>query len=279
MASPLGRASIGRSAPRVVVPRWDGGRAARASYVRIDWIRFVCAGIAIAFLLYGVWTVTQLDRDAVLGYFGLDRRIYMVATERWLAGGPFYEPYQLAGPYQIDRIEILYPPILLWIMVPFQVLPASLWWGIPLGVTAWAVLRLRPTAIVWPLLALCVFWPATDTHILTGNPVMWAVAALSVGVIYVGPAVFVLIKPSLAPFALWGIRRRRWWLGVLVFGALSVPFGALWLDWLIAIGNSRGGGLLYSIQDVPMLAVPVIAWLARSGNLRGGRGRRGPQRA
>jgi hypothetical protein len=205
----------------------------------------------------------------VLGYFGLDRRIYMVATERWLAGGSFYEPYQLAGPYPIDRIEILYPPALLLVTVPFLAVPASLWWGVPLGVTVWALLRLRPTPIVWPLLALCVIWPPTITKLLTGNPVMWALAALSVGVILVGPAVFVLIKPSLAPFALWGIWHRRWWLALLAFGALSVPFGALWLDWLTAVSNSQGGGLFYSINEVPLLLVPLIAYLGRTSLVSG----------
>jgi len=192
----------------------------------------------------------------------------MVAAERWLAGGSFYEPYQLAGPYPIDRFEILYPPVLLVVLVPFTFLPASLWWGIPLGLTAWALLRLRPAPVAWPLLALCLVWPPTITHLLTGNPAMWALAALSLGVLYAGPAVFVLIKPSLAPFALWGLRHRRWWLYLLAFAALSVPFGVLWLEWLTALANSQGGGLLYSINDVPLLLIPVIAWLARSDSLR-----------
>src|SRR6185437_5590457 len=137
------------------------------------WLRLVCGAIAVALLLYGAWTVARLDREAVLGAFGLDRRIYLVATERWLAGASFYEPYQLTGPYPIDRFEILYPPVLLVVLVPFTVLPASLWWGIPLGLTAWALLRLRPRPIAWPLLAVCVIWPTTITHVLTGNPVIW----------------------------------------------------------------------------------------------------------
>jgi hypothetical protein len=254
MASHVGRASLGTSGYAVLARTRFASR----------WLPIVCATVAIGVLVYGAWTVTRLDRDAVLGYFGLDRRIYLVATQRWLAGASFYEPYQLAGPYQIDRVEILYPPILLLILVPFAVLPASLWWGIPIGLTAWGLLRLRPGPVAWPLLALCAIWPPTVTKILTGNPDMWALAALSLGVVFVGPAVFVLIKPSLAPFALWGSRRRRWWVFLGVFVVLSIPFGALWIDWLTALVNSRGGGLLYSINEVPMLLIPVIAWVARS---------------
>ena len=40
---------------------------------------------------------------------------------------------------------------------------------------------------------------------------------------------------------------------------MSLPFGAMWIDWTIAVTNSTGGGLLYSLQDVPILLLPVIA--------------------
>jgi hypothetical protein len=34
----------------------------------------------------------------------------MDATRRWLGGGPFYLPEQVAGPYFLDWGAILYPP-------------------------------------------------------------------------------------------------------------------------------------------------------------------------
>jgi hypothetical protein len=37
----------------------------------------------------------------------------------------------------------------------------------------------------------------------------------------------------------------------------------MWRDWLTAVTNSTGGGLLYSFQDVPILLLPVIAWRMR----------------
>ena len=45
-----------------------------------------------------------------------------------------------------------------------------------------------------------------------------------------GPAVFALLKPSLAPFALFGANRRSWWVALAVLVAASVPFGGLWAE-------------------------------------------------
>jgi len=40
--------------------------------------------------------------------------------------------------------------------------------------------------------------------------------------------------------------------------AVSLLFGAMWLDWLRAILNSDGS-LDYSIQEVPVMALPLVA--------------------
>ena len=195
---------------------------------------------------------------------GVDFVLYRDAAARWLAGGPYFEPYQLAGPYPIRAGDILYPPVALWLFVPFTVLPAVLWWAIPIGVTAWAVWRLRPTPAWWPLIALCVAWPTTLLKTWTGNPVIWSVTALSFGVIYWWPSVFVLLKPSLFPFALFGADRRAWWIALTVFVLMCLPFGAMWGEWVTSLMNSTGGGILYSTLEVPMLLIPLVAWLGRS---------------
>ncbi|MFI5269358.1 MAG: hypothetical protein ACHQ7M_18435, partial [Chloroflexota bacterium] len=197
-------------------------------------------------------------------YGGVDYRLYMDATTRWLHGGPYFNPYQLAGPYQISAGDILYPPVALVLFVPFTVLPALLWWLIPAAAVAWCVRALRPRPVVWPIFALCLAWPPTLVKVVTGNPVIWVVAAMCVGVLYAWPSVFVLIKPSLFPFALFGVWRRSWWVGLAVFLAISLPFGLLWIDWLHSILNSQGGGLAYSILEAPMLAFPPIVWLGRT---------------
>jgi hypothetical protein len=194
---------------------------------------------------------------------GVDYQLYMGAATAWLHGGPFFQPYQLAGPYPISAGDILYPPVALILFVPFTFLPAVLWWLIPGVGVAWCLYCLRPARWAWPLMAACVAWPTTPLKILTGNPVVWAVGALSLGVVYAWPSVLVLIKPSLFPFALFGARSRRWWLAIAVFIVASVPFGSLWLDWVHSLLNSQGAGLAYSTLEIPMLAFPVVAWLGR----------------
>jgi hypothetical protein len=147
---------------------------------------------------------------------------------------------------------------------------AVAWWAIPLGITAGAIRRLRPRPGFWPLIALCVANPTTLLKFWTGNPVMWSMAAMAVATLagstrFAAP--FVLLKASLAPFALFGINRRSWWLGLGVLVAMSLPFGALWGDWVASVLNSRGGGLLYSALEIPILLLPLAAWVGRT---RGG---------
>jgi len=196
--------------------------------------------------------------------FGVDFVLYRDAAARWLAGGPYFEPYQLTGPYPITAGDVLYPPVALWLFVPFTILPAVLWWVVPIGVTAWAVGRLRPTPAWWPAIAFCLAWPTTLLKLWTGNPVIWSVTALSLGVVFWWPSVFVLLKPSLFPFALFGANRRRWWIALAVFVAMCLPFGAMWADWVTSLANSTGGGVLYSTLEIPMLLLPLVAWLGRT---------------
>ena len=195
---------------------------------------------------------------------GIDFDLYRDGAARWMAGGPFYEPHQLAGPYLVAHGDILYPPVGLWLFVPFTVLPAFLWWAIPAALTVWAIARVRPRPAVWPLMALCLAWPTTPLKIWTGNPVIWAMAAMSVAIVYRWAAPFALLKPSLFPFALFGIRERAWWIGLGVFLALCLPFGGLWVDWVASVVNSQGSGPLYSVLEAPMLLLPLVAWAGRT---------------
>jgi len=236
--------------------------------------RPVAAGLSVAALAVPILFVFiaphVLDQRP-----GVDFDLYRNATSQWLSGGSFYEPYQLAGPYDISAGDILYPPVALWLFAPFSVAEPSplaialevLWWAIPLTVTAWAILVLQPRPLVWPLLALCASNPTTLLKTWTGNPVLWSMAALALAVATSSrfTAPFVLLKPSLAPFAVFGIRRRSWWAGAAVLALLSLPFVfmGLWGDWLRALANSRGGGLLYSSLEAPMLLLPLVAWLGR----------------
>jgi hypothetical protein len=91
---------------------------------------------------------------------------------------------------------------------------------------------------------------------------MWLVAAVAGGLVWGWPGILVLIKPFLAPFALIGARKRAWWVGLAVAAALSVPLAASWIDYPTVITNARG--ILYEpLGYVPMLMVPIVAWIGR----------------
>ena len=222
-------------------------------------VRAILLVVALGILVFPVADLLRAaGKPDFNGYGGIDYSLYMDATRRWLAGGGFFQPYQLAGPYPIQMGDILYPPTALYLFVPFTILPALLWWAIPLGITGAAIWRLKPSPVSWPFLALCCFWPPFVARIVAGNPVMWAMAAVALGFLVRWAFVGALIKPSLFPFALLGVRDRRWWIALAIAAAVSIPFGAMWLDWVKAVTNSSGG-LLYSLQDVPILLLPVIA--------------------
>jgi hypothetical protein len=203
--------------------------------------------------------------------FGVDFTLYRDVTTRWLNGGPYFEPYQLAGPYEISAGDVLYPPVALWLFAPFALLPEPiawvLWWTLPILAVVFALWRLRPRPVSWPLIAFCIAWPTTLLKTWTGNPVIWCAGALALGTLWAWPSVLVVLKPSLGPFALFGIWRRSWWAAALVVVLASLPFGALWLDWVTSVRNSQGGGLLYSSLEIPMLLLPLVAWAFRT---RGG---------
>jgi hypothetical protein len=204
---------------------------------------------------------------------GFDYQTYMSATQRFLNGGGFYAPYQLAGPYAIGTRDILYPPSALWLFVPFTVLPAVLWWAIPLGIVGWVIASYRPSPWAWAaILALLVLPFPFDWHfsyalelVVTGNPAMWVVAAVAAGTRWRWPAAFVLLKPSLAPLALIGVRGRAWWLAAGGLAVLSLALVPLWIEYVTVVLNARGprASLFYSVTDLPLMLIPIVAWLGR----------------
>ena len=73
----------------------------------------------------------------------------------------------------------------------------------------------------------------------------------------------VLLKPSIAPFALIGVRRRSFWLVVIAGAAVSVIlFGPLWAQYFLVVRNMvlRPD---YSLGTVTLLVMPNVAWSAR----------------
>ena len=92
---------------------------------------------------------------------------------------------------------------------------------------------------------------------------MWAFAfgcvALARG--WTGP--LLLFKPTLAPFALFGIWRRTWWIMLCAVGLAALPFGAMWIDYLAVARNAQPVYALFFLHDYPLLAIPLVAWAAR----------------
>ena len=201
---------------------------------------------------------------------GVDFHQYLDHFARWQATGQLYLPRQLAGPTTVMDGDPLYPPTILLLLAPFRVLPEFLWWAIPLPIIAWTLIRLRPAPWTWPLLAIIAFWPRTPALILYGNPGMWMVALICLALNHAWAGPLILLKPSLAPFALLGFGRRSWFVALAVVILVSIPFGSLWLDYLTVLRNSNVP-LTYSLLDLPLTLAPVIAYLGRRRNLDGSR--------
>jgi hypothetical protein len=231
-----------------------------AEWFRSDPRRIVSVAFSALFLVpLGLNVVTVA---ANWDHLNIGPGMYQAAAANWLHGGSFYLARQLDGPYVVQMGDVLYPPTALIVFVPFLALPAILWWAIPLGVTTWAVYRLRPSSLVWPFLAICLAFPSTLAKVVAGNPSMWVMMAVALGALYGWPAVLVLLKPTLAPFALLGIRRPTWWVAAAVLAMLSLVFLPLWPDYLRSTLDARNQlGPLYSLQDAPLVAIPLVAWL------------------
>jgi len=234
-------------------------------------VRVAFAAVALLIVVPGLpefWLALTQDPGR---HMGTDYDLYMEATRRWLASGVFYEPYQLAGPYSIESGAILYPPVALWLLVPFTFLPWLLWWAVPIVGTAWIVWTWRPGPISWPLIAICLAWEPTHIHLMSGNPGLWAMLATALATRWPVAGPFALLKPSLFPFAAVGIRHRSWWLGLGLFGLLSLAVLPMWFDWLtVLLNQSNAGGVLYSWQYAPMMLIPIIAWAWRNPRQPGG---------
>jgi hypothetical protein len=125
------------------------------------------------------------------------------------------------------------------------------------------------------LLAFCLIWPTTLLKGMSGNSSLMVMIAVALGLRFGGPGILAILKPSLAPFALIGSKRRSWWIAGGILVLLSLPFIAETLAYPRVILDSHSpDGLLYSAWDLPLLLIPVIAWLGRT---RPGPGRDAPE--
>lgn len=239
----------------------------------IRWFRVWAVTAVTAAVVVALITVVRLAYAVEYLNPGIDYDTLIGATRNFLAGDGFYPARQLAGPWEYYQDQpgrppaILYPPPALILFIPFTVLPQVLWWAIPFAITSWALLRLRPHPAAWLAIVLLLGIPETREGIFWGNPVMWMVAAEAAGLVLGWPAVLVLIKPTLAPFALAGAWRRSWWFALGSLVPVNLVLLPMWADWFTVIRNSPlDAG--YSLYQYPLMAVPVVAWLgSRAGPL------------
>lgn len=252
--------------PRLPHTPWHAGSRSNPR----QWISWLCAALSLAILAAQVPTLVRAaGMPDWNGYGATDYELYMAATRRWLEAGVFYHPEQLVSPYTVQVGHVLYPPVALWLFVPFTFLPAVLWWAIPIGVSAWVIWILRPGPIAWPIMALCL-WGPVQIHFVSGNPGLWAMMFLALATRWPFFGPFVAFKATFGPLGLWGNRHRAWWTGLAVLSAMSLAVLPMWSDWIRVLINSRGsGGLLYSWQEAPLMLIPIIAWLARPGGRYG----------
>lgn len=249
----------------------SAGRAANRSIPRFltDVLPVAIAGLLVLYggaLLLNRWL--GFER---LGLIGVDLEIYLGYARRFLDTGSMYAADQLTGPYQGQpyvsgpipaNMPCLYPPTTLYLFAPFLVLPRALWWVMPLGVVGYVIRRFRPARWTWPLIVLPLATPDFTAGLVAGNTGMWLMASVSGALVWGWPALLVLIKPFAAPFALIGAHTRNWWIGLALAGAVSIPFLGDWLAYPAIIANARD--INYDpLGYVPMLLVPIVAWIGR----------------
>ena len=224
-------------------------------------------GVLLVLALMSGFLLFQIVYGNRVG-IGVDFHQYLDHVARWQSTGQLYLPRQLAGPTTVMDGDPLYPPTVLWLLLPFTVLPEPIWWLIPTAIIAVALVRLRPAPWTWPLLAIVALWPRTPALFFYGNPGMWMVAFICLALWRAWAGPLILLKPSLAPFALLGFGRRSWFIALAIVVAASIPFGRLWLDYVTVLQNS-GVPLTYSLLDLPLALAPVIAFLGRRRELDG----------
>ncbi len=247
------------------------GTSIQTGRVPINWQRVWRTTAAMAVLILAAITVARFEYAVRYLDPGIDYDTLIGATRRFLAGGGFYPAEQLAGPWIYHQGDpafappVLYPPHALLLFVPFVFLPKILWWAIPAGITAWALWRLRPHPAAWLAIVLSLGVPQSREGIFWGNPVMWMVAFEAAGFVVAWAGVLVLLKPTLAPFALAGLPRRTWIVALAALCAVNVLAIPMWIDWLTVIRNAPHLGPGFSLYQYPLMAVPLVAWLGSSG--------------
>jgi hypothetical protein len=217
-------------------------------------------------LVLTAWNLTILIPYLVSQQYaiGVDYRFFVESAQRWLAGSEMYFPEQITGPWTIvPDLHFLYPPIAIYLFIPFIWLPAIFWWAIPVAMSAYALWRLRPAWWTWPFLAFVLWYPRTESMFFFGSTTLWVLGLLSLGAVHPWAVPLILFKPSLAPFALFRINTRQWWLGLAIVVIASATVIVPWVEYVLAMRNVTESAL-FGLQEIPILLAPIVAWLGRA---------------
>lgn len=217
--------------------------------------------IGLAALLLAAELYVGTGELGTLTYIGHDYGLYTEAARSWLAGGPFYQPYQVAGPYVVVADEILYPPHALALFIPFTVLPAILWWVIPIAIVVVGIWRAQPGPWGWALIIACLCIPKSLWIFTSGSPTMWIAAGLALGR-RGWPAVSGLVKPTLLPIVLAGVRRPTFWVAAALLVAIDLALFGMSLEYVAVVLNARGplATPIYSAGDLGIVGIALVAW-------------------
>ena len=173
------------------------------------------------------------------------------------------EPYQLAGPYEVRAGDVLYPPVALLLFVPFVVLPAVLWWVIPLSLTGWSMWRLRPSPPPG-LLSRSVFGIRTlGSNCSPGIRHLVCRGARARDDLRVAGR---LRSLEAKPGSACPVRLADPFLVARPGGPCEgrLLFLPMWPDFIRVVLNAQHpSGALYSLGEVPMMLIPLAAWIAR----------------
>jgi hypothetical protein len=223
--------------------------------------------VTVAALAFAAFLVVILATDPTYRpLWGVDRGIYREAGQRVLSGGSWFLERQLHGPYVIEVGDVMYPPVAMLWLVPAALLPDVLWSALPLLVIGAVVAWHRPGPWGIAGIALCLAYPWTPQMLASGNPGWWIAAAVAVGTVWRPAFALAFCKPSLLVVPFLGARDRRWW-GLTAAGiAVSLAMLPLTVAWFHVILDGRGpfARLDYSVRDLGLVLIPLIAWRTRS---------------